>query len=86
MEYAALNGLLISNLGSLGEAVEKADKVFTVNSTGGARSSHGKKVVCFGESYYQQWRAEDVCIYYDYSLISDDMEIVEGIKQCRRRL
>ena len=80
VDYANLNGIMISNKGTLGQAVEDADKIYTVNSTGGAHALlYGKEVVCFGESYYHKWHADDVCIYYEHSLIPDNVEIAEGI-------
>lgn len=76
-QFCVLNEIVISNIGSLGTAVEGADNIYTVNSTGGAHALlYGKNVTTFGEAFYSGWTPEDVCIYYNDLLIDQDFQFL----------
>ncbi|MFT7688118.1 MAG: hypothetical protein ACI9FB_003478 [Candidatus Azotimanducaceae bacterium] len=73
VNYATLNGIVISNIGSLGLAIKNASSIYTVNSTGGAHAFiYHKPVTCFGRAFYEGWQAEDVCTYYKLLLIDQN--------------
>lgn len=76
-QFCVLNKIVISNFGSLGTAVEGADNIYTINSTGGAHALlYGKSVTTFGEAFYSGWMPEDVCIYYNDLLIDQDFQFL----------
>ncbi len=67
--YCKLNHIKINNSGSLLSAVANSKHVITINSTGGLHSILlGKKVTCLGLSFYKDWGAKDVVLYYKYVL------------------
>ena len=69
ISYCKLHNIEINNSGSLLSAVSNSKHVITINSTGGLHSILlGKKVTCLGDSFYKNWCAEDVVLYYKYIL------------------
>lgn len=63
--YCELNDILISNKGSLLNAVKFCSHVYTINSTGGLQSLLlGKNVTTFGRAFYSDWNEQDVVIYH----------------------
>lgn len=65
IKYCGKNGIKISNNGNLLETVDKCEKVFTINSTGGLQSIlFEKTVITYGKCFYYDWNKSDVVIYY----------------------
>lgn len=76
-KFCTINRIVISNIGALGNALERAVDIYTVNSTGGAHALlYGKRVTTFGEAFYSDWTPEDVCIYYSHILLDQDSELI----------
>ncbi len=69
IDFCEKNNIIICNNGSLLNAVNSSNEVFTINSTGGLQSLlFEKKVTTYGRAFYSGWSSKDVALYHKYIL------------------